>query len=308
MERPPTPQDRTQRRGMVRDLVSPDLDEALAAPTSAKTCIGDDETHRGGRRFPPRPAWSVSRHRGHQVLETLQAARNSTRLDALQPLSRIFSFKTPPRPEAIGCKHLWASFDPLYSRRMRLTLVPHRVAEQRRYSETGKVAFVRSDARYLAIVSNFPLSYWRGRAAYNGHFPHHRVALYDARAETRLGVFDGAHYRVNDVAFHPAEPIVAIATGEYDGGWAYNGDLFVWNWRAGTSHSVIRDDREVDRCRFEPDGRLAIVVKPPTDEIDEGGGALMLDSLGLESIKSTSPVNPAALGFTDVSDVETRGA
>jgi len=151
-----------------------------------------------------------------------------------------------------------------------MELVPYRELTTWRLGEVGTpVAYVR-DARVVAIVSRFPLLSWEGRAVYYGHHPSYRVTLYDPTLARRIAVFDEARYPVNDIAVHPREPIVAIASGEYDGGSHYEGALLVWNHETGAWRSLLDDSRDVRRVRWAPDGRLVIVCSPLTDEEEAG--------------------------------------
>jgi hypothetical protein len=98
-----------------------------------------------------------------------------------------------------------------------------------RFGEVGRPYRVRrrDDGRKVALCSAFDRLYWPGRAIYAGHALQNRVSLYAGDFERRVAVFDGAHFPVNDVAFHPSEPWLAIGTGSYDGGYLFEGDLFV---------------------------------------------------------------------------------
>ncbi|MCP6756782.1 hypothetical protein NL533_34670, partial [Klebsiella pneumoniae] len=65
-----------------------------------------------------------------------------------------------------------------------------------------------------------------------------------------MALLDGLRWPINDLAFHPREPLLAVATGSYDGGWAFEGELVVWNWETGERAAPLGACREVDRCRF----------------------------------------------------------
>ena len=99
-------------------------------------------------------------------------------------------------------------------------------------AETGRPAggFRSEDGEIVALCTEFDLLYWPGRAIYEGHRLRYRISLYDGSLENRLGVFDDARYPINDVAFHPSQPILAVGTGSYDGGYMFEGDLWLWNW------------------------------------------------------------------------------
>jgi hypothetical protein len=184
-----------------------------------------------------------------------------------------------------------------------------------RWAELGRprAAFFRHDG-VCAVSSAFDLLYWPGRALYDGHRLRERVCIYAPGMGELWGVFDKARYPVNDVAFHPREPWVAIATGSYDGGYLFEGELWLWNWQSGDALRLLSESRDVTRVRYLDDGRLAVLLHPP-DEGDFDGDAFGTyiggcvddlrghDALGLPwcapdpRLASFSQVDPAALGF-----------
>jgi hypothetical protein len=114
----------------------------------------------------------------------------------------------------------------------------------------------------VALVSDFEALYWPARAVYDGHTLRHRISMYLPDLNTRLGVFDGARYPINDVAFHPSAPVVAIATGTYDGGWLFEGELLLWNWETHETINVLSERRDVSRVRFECANTLVLLLRP----------------------------------------------
>ncbi|MEM6673780.1 MAG: hypothetical protein AAF726_13125 [Planctomycetota bacterium] len=187
-----------------------------------------------------------------------------------------------------------------------------------RFAEVGRPggAFCRADGGFVALTSSFDRLYWPARAVYAGHRIRHRVSLYDGELTERIAVFDGAEFSIHDVAFHPRRSVVAIATGDYDGGWMFEGALLLWNWQTGESISVLSESREVTRVRFREDGSLDVLLSP-RDEGDPAieddpfetylGGTLSdlrpFQELGLRASASDprvagfTAVEPARLGF-----------
>lgn len=113
-----------------------------------------------------------------------------------------------------------------------LSLVVENELTPARFAEIGRPtgAYWRRDGGVVALASAFDRLYWPARAIYDGHRLRHRISLYLEGLRNRLGVVDGARYPINDVAFHPSQPVLAIATGSYDGGWCFEGELLLWNW------------------------------------------------------------------------------
>ena len=90
--------------------------------------------------------------------------------------------------------------------------------------------------------------------------------MYTGDLEHRIATFEQAAHPINDFAFHPSRPIVAIATGAYDGGFLFEGDLLFWNWETETHWIVLSESREVTRCRFDNGSELAVLFSPHDDE------------------------------------------
>lgn len=118
------------------------------------------------------------------------------------------------------------------------------------------------------MASAFPLlANPRARAAYGGQVLRYRVALYRRGSPVPFAAFDGLRHPVNDVAFHPAHSVVAIGSGSYDGGYLFEGDLQVWEWRGGQSRRLFQDIPEVVRCAWNAAGdRIEAWVRPWDEE------------------------------------------
>ena len=187
----------------------------------------------------------------------------------------------------------------------------------KRFGEVGRpYRVVRQEAdRLAAICSAFDSLYWPGRALYDGHALRHRIGLYSSDFQSRVAVFDAARFPVNDLAFHPSEPWLAIATGSYDGGYMFEGELLLWNWETGECRSLLGESREVACCRFVDAQRLAVLLRP-RDEEEFGEerafstyvGVILNDlrparELGLRDgdadprLLGLEPIDPASLGF-----------
>ncbi len=181
----------------------------------------------------------------------------------------------------------------------------------------GRLSGIWDDRRskLVAVAGNFDLMYWPGRATYSGHRLRHRLTLLERDCKRRIAVCDAARFPINDVALHPVQPIVAVATGVYDGGYMFEGDLLLWNWRTGEVRRPLAESREVVACRFVDDSRLAVLLRPRDEE--EYGEAnafetfvgVVLDDLrdaaelGLHRdgsdprLQGLRPIPPCSLGF-----------
>lgn len=130
--------------------------------------------------------------------------------------------------------------------------------------------FWNEDRSMFAIASTFGRPFWSCRKIYEKMLLRHRLTLYEAENLTRIGTFDIPRYSIKDVAFHPTQKTVAIATGDYDGGYLFEGDLLIWNFDENSYNSLLNRSREVTRCRFNNGGdTLYFVLKPANDEEDK---------------------------------------
>ncbi len=194
-------------------------------------------------------------------------------------------------------------------------LVPIREITPTRFGEVGRPYRLRrrDDGAMVALCSAFDLLYWPGRATYEGHALRNRVSLYADDFDRRVAVFDAAHFPINDVAFHPSEPWLAIGTGSYDGGYLFEGELFLWNWETGECRSLLAESREVVCCRFVDSQRLAVLLRP-RDEEEYGEDdafttyvGVVLDDLRRapdlragdpdSRLVDLKPIDPASFGF-----------
>lgn len=132
-------------------------------------------------------------------------------------------------------------------------------------------AFPSPDGNVLAIASRFSaLVNPRSRACYAGQTLHYRLALHRRGEAVPFAAFDRLRFHINDVAFHPTEPVVAIATGSYDGGYFFEGDLVLWNWIDDLHGRPVAQIPEVVRCRFDESGKVVESLVRPWDEEWEG--------------------------------------
>ncbi len=182
-------------------------------------------------------------------------------------------------------------------------ITPARFAEVGRPSRTHR----RDDGRLVALCSAFDLLYWPGRAIYDGHRLRYRISLYSGDLERRIAVLDAARFPIHDVAFHPTGPWLAVGAGSYDGGYAFEGELLLWNWETGEVRSLLRESREVVACRFVDPDRLAVLLRPPDDDQHDADHlfGLVIDDLAAVSparagdprLVGLTPIDPASLGF-----------
>jgi hypothetical protein len=161
-------------------------------------------------------------------------------------------------------------------------------------------AFRDRAQRMLAVASSFRLlTEPRARASYGGHRLRHRLAVYRPPATSPLAVFDAAAFPINDVAFHPSEPIVAIGAGSYDGGFFFEGQLVLWDWESGKCISTTTRVPEVLRLRFSDDGSALNLIVRPWDEDSIAGKADPFE-LVFKLTLSVASMSPAAINEQEV--------
>lgn len=161
----------------------------------------------------------------------------------------------------------------------------------------------------LAVASTFGDLYMPGRALHGGHRLKYRLSLY-TRGGVRLGVMDHASFPINEVVIHPVRPWVAVATGSYDGGYLFEGELLLWDWETGEVRCALPESREVTRVRFDEQGRLLTALLRPRNAHEFEPDKPFDVFLGLrtpteqawagipeEALARLRPGPPAAFGF-----------
>ena len=134
---------------------------------------------------------------------------------------------------------------------------------------SGKITgvFFSAEQDVVAVASEFALlANPRARAAYGGRALRYRVALYRRGALAPFAAFDDLRLPVNDVAFHPDGTMLAIGAGIYDGGFLFEGDLIVWDWRHAHTSRPFKHVPEVVRCRYNVAGNQVEAWVRPWDE------------------------------------------
>ncbi|GAA1413903.1 hypothetical protein GCM10009639_67480 [Kitasatospora putterlickiae] len=76
-----------------------------------------------------------------------------------------------------------------------------------------------------------------------------------------------ARFPVHALAFHPTAPLLAVGTGRYDGGYLFEGELFLLDWETGAATSLIEDHfgRQVLGLSWLDEQALRVLMAPPDD-------------------------------------------
>ncbi|MGW3044451.1 hypothetical protein ACWC9T_31405 [Kitasatospora sp. NPDC001159] len=74
-------------------------------------------------------------------------------------------------------------------------------------------------------------------------------------------------FRVHALAFHPTAPLLAVGTGDYDGGNSFKGELLLFDWETTVTVSLIENDcgRQVLGLAWLDEQALRVLMAPPDD-------------------------------------------
>ncbi|WP_433796892.1 hypothetical protein [Actinoplanes sp. CA-252034] len=109
-----------------------------------------------------------------------------------------------------------------------------------------------------------------GLVAMAGEFDHETrrapVAVYDGGDQRRRAVLRSRH-PVQALAFHPTAPLLAVGTGEYDGGYFFEGELLLLDLETGAVVSLIEEGpgRQVLGLEWLNNNELRLLLAPPDD-------------------------------------------
>jgi hypothetical protein len=110
---------------------------------------------------------------------------------------------------------------------------------------------------------------WSGNSTAQYGWQPYRVGVYGLGDLSCHAVVE-SHWPVHSVAVHPTLPLVAVGTGAYDGGYAFEGELLLIDLASGRSRSMMRTPREILRVAWEDEQALRLLVaRTDDDECDE---------------------------------------
>lgn len=121
------------------------------------------------------------------------------------------------------------------------------------------------DSGRIVCVSHSCSAQWSGR-----HLDlwKHSLSIYNANSLALVAHLDCLRFPVNDVDYDHKKQLLLIATGEYDGGYCYEGELYAYDFITKRLIKLLDDNREFTFCRFK-DNQIEIKILPPDDDIDE---------------------------------------
>ncbi|MEV4560495.1 hypothetical protein AB0K51_26350 [Kitasatospora sp. NPDC049285] len=160
-----------------------------------------------------------------------------------------------------------------------------RVLADRPFAETGRPRVAVADEQ-------------RGLLAVAGDVRHGRpapVAVYRTSDLTCVAVLR-ARCPANALAFHPELPLLAVGTGEYDGGYHNVGELLLLDLESGLATSAFHDayGRTVRELEWLDGRSLRLYLEPVTKDVSEAQVEHLVDlhrtdwrALELRSVRSS---------------------
>lgn len=125
------------------------------------------------------------------------------------------------------------------------------------------------DRSIFAVSSIFDPYHWVGKYLLTSIYQ--RVCVYKSIDLSLCGVFDEAYKSINDITIHPNNEIIIIGSGEYDGGYFYEGDLWRWDINSGEWASIFEYNMGVLKCSFDKLGQNLDVTYCYEKHNDEQG-------------------------------------
>ncbi|MFC0437807.1 PQQ-binding-like beta-propeller repeat protein [Kutzneria buriramensis] len=143
-------------------------------------------------------------------------------------------------------------------------------------SEPRAVA-VGEEHGLIAIGGHRGWLHWAGAGTASQDWLPHAVCLYD-QATHRFRSLLTTRWPVRSLDFHPRQPLLAIGTGSYDGGWSFHGELLLLHLDTGEVVSALADSREVRAVKWRTwrHGRVLDLALAPHSEAEYGNDAMKI--------------------------------
>ncbi|GAA3439032.1 PQQ-binding-like beta-propeller repeat protein [Kutzneria kofuensis] len=158
-------------------------------------------------------------------------------------------------------------------------LAVHRVLGDRPFAEVGEPRAVAVDEErgLIAIGGHVGWLHWAGAATATDGWMPHVLGIYD-RSDLRCRTLLRTRWPIRSVDFHPRQPLLAIGTGSYDGGWIFHGELLLLHLDSGEVVSALADSREVRAVKWRTwrHGRVLDLALAPPTEFEFGNEAMVI--------------------------------
>ncbi|MFG3318177.1 PQQ-binding-like beta-propeller repeat protein [Streptomyces sp. NPDC048171] len=149
-----------------------------------------------------------------------------------------------------------------------MTLAPivRRVLGDGPFAEIGEPALAVADerSRTVAVGGDVGHIQWSGSGTADSRWTGHRIGVYE-RNGLRCRHLVRSRYPVRSLAFHPVLPLLAVGTGDYDGGYFFEGELLLIHLDSGDVVSALQYPREVLGVEWRSETALRLVLAPCDD-------------------------------------------
>lgn len=136
------------------------------------------------------------------------------------------------------------------------------------FGHIGKPTEIFENSKYIIVASSLNYTQWPARDIESRKYFGVRVTIFDKITLEVLACTDAPRFSINDIAFHSQDTVLALATGDYDGGYSFEGELLLWNWATNEIRSILDSSVEVLRCRFSNNDETIDFITHPPDEGD----------------------------------------
>lgn len=136
----------------------------------------------------------------------------------------------------------------------------HKILGERLFQEVTIPQKVFKLKKGVVAVYHSYYGQWSGR---HQEIAKKSITLFDQNGHT-IAHLNSLRYPLNDLDYDPIKQEVVIATGSYDGGAMFEGELLQWDLRNNNVEKIIKDNREFIHCKFENDV-IKIKVNPTDD-------------------------------------------
>ncbi|WP_370091901.1 hypothetical protein [Streptacidiphilus sp. MAP12-20] len=137
------------------------------------------------------------------------------------------------------------------------------------FAPIGRPTAVARSTRHNAVVVGGDLGamQWSGRLL-NGHARQYRIGVFSLDS-LRCRTVTSSRWPVSVVAIHPSLPLAAVGTGQYDGGYSFEGELLLVDLTTGRSASVLQHGREIRSLDWSSTSTLSVIASPFDDWEDD---------------------------------------
>ena len=154
-----------------------------------------------------------------------------------------------------------------------------RVLGDRPFAEIGepRAVAVDEDRGLIAIGGRLGWLHWAGACTAATGWQPHVLGIYD-RSGLRCRTLLRTRWPIWSLDFHPRQPLLAIGTGSYDGGWSFHGELLLLNLDSGETVSPLAGSREVRAVKWRTwrHGKVLDLALAPHDEFELGNDAMVI--------------------------------